>query len=256
MVRKAIGGGRLLMSAALAQRLWMVLVFVLCLLLAACDSEPVIVSGSAHAVANGATLPAPDSTDAAGAYKGVDEYRIGAMDLLTISVFGAAELNQDVRVNSDGTISLPLIGMIHAGGKTSTEVQHEIAGKLAAGLLKNPQVSVFIKEYVSQRVTVEGAVAKSGIYPLTGPTTLLQVLAVSGGLTELANTRGVIVFRTIKGEKMAAVFDLKAIHSGAAEDPRIYGDDVVVVDQSGSKSRFKTLIQAVPLLGVFVRGYY
>jgi len=236
--------------------LWLVLACLCGLALSACDSDPVIVSGSTHVVAAGNSLPVPDTTDASGAYKGVDEYRIGAMDLLTISVFGAAELNQDVRVNSDGTISLPLIGIVHAGGRTSSELQRDIAAKLAAGYLKNPQVGVFIKEYVSQRVTVEGAVQKSGVYPLTGPTTLLQVLAVSGGLTEMANTRGVIVFRKIKGEKMAAVFDLKAIHTGAAEDPRIYGDDVVVVDMSGSKSKFKMLIQAVPLLGVFTRGYY
>ncbi len=224
--------------------------------LSGCDTTPVMVSGSTHVVAKGNTLPIPDTTDASGAYKGVDEYRIGPMDLLTISVFGAAELNQDLRVNSDGTISMPLIGIVQAGGKTSAELQHAIAAKLAAGYLKNPQVGVFIKEYVSQRVTVEGAVTKSGVYPLTGPTTLLQVLAVSGGLTEMANPRGVIVFRKIKGEKMAAVFDLKAIHSGAAEDPQIYGDDIVVVDQSGSKSKFKTLVQSIPLLGIFVRGYY
>lgn len=222
-----------------------------CVLLAACASERPLAAGSSHIVASTGGLPVPDTTSASGAYEGVSEYRIGPLDLITISVFGVPELNQDVRVNTGGKISLPLIGSLQAGGRTIQELEQDIATKLSANLLQSPQVTVFIKEFTSQRVTVEGAVKKSGIYPLTGHTTLLQVIATADGLDELANPHALVVFRVIKGQKMAAVFDLEAIRHGAAEDPQIYGDDIVVVDVSGSKSMLRRILQAVPLLGIF-----
>jgi polysaccharide export outer membrane protein len=231
-------------------RAWLVALLA-CVLLVACASERPLAAGSSHIVASTGGLPVPDTTSASGAYEGVSEYRIGPLDLITISVFGVPELNQDVRVNTGGKISLPMIGSLQAGGRTIQELEQDIATKLSANLLQSPQVTVFIKEFTSQRVTVEGAVKKSGIYPLTGRTTLLQVIATADGLDELANPHALVVFRIIKGQKMAAVFDLEAIRHGAAEDPQIYGDDIVVVDVSGSKSMMRRIFQAVPLLGMF-----
>jgi len=196
-------------------------------------------------------LGAPDTTAASGAYTGVSEYHIGAQDLLEISVFQVADLNCTVRVNSGGQISLPLIGEVQAGGKTVQEVEKDIAAKLAAGYLQNPQVSVFVKEFTSQRVTVEGAVMKPGIFPLTGRTTLLQAIAMAEGAGPLANLQGIVIFRTVDGKKMAARFDLKAIRAGRAPDPEVYGDDIVSVDQSGSKTAFRRIIEALPLVSVF-----
>src|SRR5690606_32406111 len=111
-------------------------------------------------------------------------YRIGAQDLLEVSVFGVKDLKQEVRVNSNGQISLPLIGGVMAGGKTIPELEQHIATKLQDGYLQNPQVSVFVKEFTSQQVTVSGTVKKPGIYPLTGKTSLLQALAMAEGLTD------------------------------------------------------------------------
>jgi polysaccharide export outer membrane protein len=221
-----------------------------CMLLAACASQP-LTPGSSHVVTSAGGLPAPDTTSASGAYEGVSEYRIGPQDLLTISVFGVPELNQDLRVNTGGNISLPLIGSIQAGGRTIQELEQVIAAKLSANYLQSPQVTVFIKEFTSQRVTVEGAVKKSGIFPITGRTSLLQIIATAGGLDDLADPHALVVFRVIKGQKMAAVFDLEAIRHGAAEDPQIYGDDIVVVDISGSKSAMRRFFQAMPILGIF-----
>ncbi len=217
------------------------------LLLTACSGEAALTSGNG-VVKRTNVLPAPDPN---AAYNSISEYRIGPLDLLTIAVLGVAELNQDVRVNSAGDISLPLIGAVHSGGKTVEELQHDIAAKLSDGFLQAPQVTVFIKEYTSQRVTVEGAVVKPGIIPLTGTTTLLQAIAGSGGLGELADKRGVVIFRVIKGQKMGAVFDLDAIRHGAAEDPQVYGNDIVVVETSGSKSKLHTFIEASPILYLF-----
>jgi polysaccharide export outer membrane protein len=184
-------------------------------------------------------------------YIGVSDYRIGPQDLIDISVFQVADLARTVRVNTAGQISLPLVGTIQAGGMTVQGLEVEIAKKLEEKFLQNPQVTVFIKEYASQRVTVEGAVVRPGIFPLTGRTSLLQCIAISGGFLQLADPKGVVIFRQVGGKKMAAVFDIKAIRAGNAEDPLVYGDDIIVVETSGSKTALSRFIQAVPFLNVF-----
>jgi polysaccharide biosynthesis/export protein len=224
------------------------------LLLAGCASNNTqsVMAGTTRAVTSTQSLPAPDSTANSGAYRGVSEYRVGPQDLLEISVFQVADLNRTVRVNTVGQVTLPLIGAVKAGGKTVQELEAEIATRLTAGYLQNPQVSVFVKEFASQRVTLEGAVKKPGIYPLTGRTSLLQAIALAEGLDPLANLQGIIVFRVIQGKKMAAAFDLKAIRAGNAEDPQIYGDDIIVVDQSGSKSAMRRFLEVLPVFNTFL----
>lgn len=221
------------------------LMLALALTLSACSGSSAIRSGSAMAVTATDTLPPPDTTTAAGAYVGVSDYRVGPLDMLEISVFQVADLNRTVRINSNGYISLPLIGAVAAGGKTVSELEAEIARELSERYLQNPQVSVFVKEYSSQRITVEGAVRNPGIFPITGPTTLLQVIAMVRGFDPLADDRSIIVFRKINGQKMAALFDIRKIRGGEAEDPRIYGDDIVVVERSGVRSAYHSLINGL-----------
>jgi len=221
------------------------------LLLSACNTSSPVRSGTAKVVTTAVgPMPPPDSTSSGGVYTGVSEYRVGPQDLIEISVFQVPELNRTVRVNTTGQISLPLVGTMQAGGLTIQELEAGIAGKLEAKFLQNPQVSAFVKEYTSQRVTMEGAVMKPGIYPLTGRTTLLQCIAQSG-LTPLADLQGVVIFRQVGGKKMGAVFDIKAIRAGDAEDPLVYGDDVIVVDQSGGKTALSNFIRAASSFAVF-----
>jgi len=203
------------------------------------------------AAASSDELPPPDSTSSVGAYKGVSEYRIGPQDLLEISVFQVTELNRTVRVNTSGDISLPLVGVMRAGGRTVQELEADIAKSLDDKFLQNPQVTVFVKEFTSQRVTLEGSVKKPGIYPLTGRTTLLQAIAMAEGLDQLADLRGIVIFRVVDGKKMGARFDIKAIRSGAAADPQVYGDDIIVIDQSGSKTAFRRLMESLPIFSIF-----
>ncbi|MFN4160377.1 MAG: polysaccharide biosynthesis/export family protein [Stenotrophomonas sp.] len=227
------------------------LVLMLALGLAACASDGGTRSAQANAVAGNA-LPPPDTTTASGAYEGATDYRVGAQDLLEISVFGVQDLDKEVRVNSNGQISLPLIGAVLAGGKTIPELEAELAKKYSEGYLQNPQVSVFVKEYASQRITLEGAVSKPGIYPITGKTTLLQAIALAGGLdNKVADLGGIVLMRQVNGKRMAAVFDLRQVRRGIVEDPQVYGDDIVVVEQSGSKSAFRNFIESAPAIGVF-----
>jgi polysaccharide export outer membrane protein len=230
-----------------------ILAMGLFLLLCACGgggNARSVPAGSA-AFAESGQMAAPDSSIKTGVKSNSADYRVGPQDLLEISVFQVPELSRTVRVNTGGEISLPLIGVVQAGGRTVQDVEGDIASKLTAKYLQNPQVSVFVKEFTSQRVTLEGAVTKPGIYPLTGKTSLLQTIAIGGGLTELADLQGVIVFRLIDGKKKAARFDLKQIRNGTAEDPEIFGDDIVVVEESNSKSMFSKIMKSLPLMGVF-----
>ncbi|HRO88712.1 MAG TPA: polysaccharide biosynthesis/export family protein [Chiayiivirga sp.] len=226
-----------------ASRLLIAAVFAL--LLAACAS-------SGKRAPMGAELPAPDTTTASGAYEGGTDYRIGASDLLKISVFGVQELERQARVNSNGQITLPLIGGVMAGGKTIPELEQELAQKYSDGYLQNPQVSVFVEEFTSQRVTVEGAVGKPGIYPITGRTTLLQAIALAQGMDELADQRGVVLFRQVNGERQAAAFDMSRVRSGEMHDPVVYGDDIIVVERSGSKTAVREFLNRLTAFAMFL----
>jgi polysaccharide export outer membrane protein len=226
-------------------------VAVLAMLLAGCAGSGGTRRSAGNAVA-GIDLPPPDTTAASGAYEGASDYRIGAQDLLQISVFGVQDLDKEVRVNSNGQISLPLVGGVMAGGKTIPELETDLAKKYADGFLQNPQVSVFVKEYTSQRVTLEGAVKKPGIYPITGRTSLLQAIALAEGVDDkIADLGGIVLMRQVGGRRKAAVYDLRLVRKGLVEDPQVYGDDIVVVEQSGSKSAFRRFIESVPAIGVF-----
>lgn len=216
-------------------------------LLAGCGSAPVRNPNLLH----NAPMRAPDTTTGTGAYKGGTDYRIGAQDLLQITVFGLKDFDREVRVNSNGNISLPLVGVVKAGGVTIPELEKDIEGKLRNGFLQDPQVSVFVQEFTSQQVTLEGALNKPGIYPIKGKTSLLQAIALAQGVTDLADLQGVVLFRTVKGKRMGAVFDLAKVRAGVAPDPQIYGDDMIVVEKSGSKSAYREFIQSAPAFNIF-----
>ena len=130
----------------------------------------------------------------------VKGYKIGPKDLLEITVYDLPELSQTVRVSEDGTISLPLIGKVAVEGLAIEDVEKKLAGLLEEKWLKKARVTVFIKEYQSNRVSVIGAVGKPGMYELTGKATLLQMISLAGGLTDQAS-RELYVWRESKNGK-------------------------------------------------------
>lgn len=180
-----------------------------------------------------------------------EDYRLGPLDVIEVSVFEVPELTKTLQVSSGGEISLPLIGRIDVGGRMVSEVEREIEQKLAKDYLQSPQVSVFVKEYTSQRITVEGAVNNPGVFPISGRTTLLQALAMAKGPDRTADESGVIVFRTDGDTKTAAVFDIGPIRTGETPDPVLVAGDVVVVDQSAGKTAWRNLRESIGVLGFF-----
>jgi polysaccharide export outer membrane protein len=177
-------------------------------------------------------------------------YKIGPLDVLDISVFKVPELSKSVQVADSGTINLPLVGEIRATGKTAQQVERDLASRLGAKYLKNPQVTVYVKEYNSQRVTVEGAVKKPGVYPIRGKTSLLQFIALAEGLDPNSDSTAV-VFRYRDGQRTGARFDIGDIRNGRAEDPALRSGDVVVVGTSAAKETFNNIIRMLPIAGVF-----
>jgi len=125
------------------------------------------------------------------------EYKIGPKDLLEIRVFGLDEMNQTVRVSEEGRITLPLLGEIVVDGLSKTELEKKLSQLLGEKYLQNPQVTVFIREYQSKRVSVLGAIEKPGPYELLGRQTLLQIISQAGGLTRDAGNE-IIVIRLLE----------------------------------------------------------
>jgi len=195
-------------------------------------------------------LPPPDAV-VVDDYRGAIDYHIGTQDLLEVTVFGVPDLSRAARVNANGEVSLPLIGTVMAGGRTIAQLESDLARRYSDGYLQRPSITVFVKEYANQRITVEGSVREPGIYPLTGPTTLVQAIAVAKGLDPLADLGGIVLFREIGGNKMAAAYNMRELRANRIEDPLLYAGDVIIVEPSGSKTALRRFIEAIPALGLF-----
>lgn len=172
-------------------------------------------------------------------------------DVLTIDVFQAEKLSKDYTVDPAGNITMPLIGAVAAVGKSVPDLRRDIARRLGEQYMNNPDVSVTIKESVNRLLTVDGAVKQAGMFPVTGPLTLIQAIAAARGLDQGANPHRVGVFRTIDGKRTAAAFDLTSIRAGEAPDPEVYAGDIVVVDGRNGQSPLLTVLQTLPVLALF-----
>ena len=168
------------------------------------------------------------------------DYRMSPNDLLEFDVFGVPDMKRDVRVNASGLVSLPLIGPVAVAGLTAQDAEKLIAARYEEKYLQNPQVSLFIKEFTTQRITIEGAVAKPGIYPVTGQLTLLRALALSGGFAPYANINQIVVYRNgAAGQREQFVYDLDKVRAGEEQDASIQSDDVIVVQRSASRAALR-----------------
>lgn len=209
------------------------------MMLSGCISRPpsLPVGSDAYAVI------APPSADARP-----DDYAIGPLDTLQVTVFQEPDLSfEKIQVDAAGNLSFPLIGTVHAQGKTASTLGAEIADALGQKYLVNPQVTVLVSSSISQRFTVEGQVTQPGVYEVTGTTTLLEALARAQSPTRTAKLNEIIVFRTVGGQRMGAVFDLKQIRRGDAPDPQILGGDVIVVGYSQLQGAWQDILRAAPL---------
>ena len=179
-------------------------------------------------------------------------YRIGPSDKLALAVFQVPELSfNEIYVDASGYLQLPLVGAIRAAGLTPSELSQELQRRLGERYLRDPEVMVAVSEAASQKITIDGAVTKPGVYKMQGRTTLIQAVAMAEGPNDVADVERVAVFRTVDGRRMAAVFDLRALRTGEVEDPVLRGDDIVIVDTSRLSGAMREVLRALPSLAIF-----
>lgn len=165
------------------------------------------------------TQPAPDS------------YLIGIEDVLNVNVWKEPEISRVVPVRPDGKISLPLLGDIQASGMTPRTLQSEIANALHA-FISNPEVTVIVQEVKSRKFNIVGEVAKPGSYPLSDPMTVLDAIAVGGGLKDFAKGSRIYVLRAnATGGQAKLPFDYRNVIKGKklSENVNLLPGDTVVV---------------------------
>lgn len=216
----------------------------LAVLTAACQPalDPVMPAGQAGYD----VLTAPAATEPAGPYS------LGAGDTIAVRVYEEPELTvEEIALDHGGVVSLPLIGDVPAAGLTASELAQTIEAAYRADYLRDPRVSVIVKQGRQRTIAVEGEVEQPGVFPYVEGQTLLSALALARSPTETAKLDEVMVFRTTAQGRLAARFDVQAIRGGRAPDLALQSGDLVVVGYSSLRGAYQDVLRAVPVLGIF-----
>lgn len=223
------------------------LALVLATALSACGGgRPVIGGDPQLRVMPGNELPAPQRIDATAQ---AQPFYVGPFDKLMIGVYGIEELEErEYQADASGHISFPLVGVVDVNGKTPGEIQSELRAGLSRAYVRDPKVTVNLKEAVSRVVTVEGEVEKPGLYPVVGRLSLMSAIAKAEGTGEFSNLKDVVIFRNVGGQRYAALYNLDAIRHGAYPDPEVYANDIVMVGESRGRRLFKDILATAPAL--------
>jgi polysaccharide biosynthesis/export protein len=168
--------------------------------------------------ASGSAAPPSEPTDSKTAVETPSEaqpadYLIGPDDVLAVNVWKEPEISRSVPVRPDGKISLPLIGELVAGGRTTVELQDDIKGQLLK-YVSHPAVTVIVEQAKSQKFNIVGEVERPGSYPLSTPMTVLDGIAVAGGFRDFAKTTKIYVLRVNEGSRIRLPFNYKKVIKG------------------------------------------
>lgn len=158
--------------------------------------------------------------------------QLGVGDVFEVRVYGEEELSSSYRVAEDGTIDFPFIGSVKVVGLEPPQISNLLATKLKTGeYLRDPQVSVFVTDYASKRVSVMGAVEKPGAFPMTTGLTVIQAISLAGGFSPLASQNSTVVTRnTAEGRRRIPV-RAEDISEGEAPDVPLQAGDIVYVPE-------------------------
>ena len=176
------------------------------------------------------TTPANGVPPAGATVTPPPDYIIGPEDILSVLFWRDKEMSGDFVVRPDGQITLPLLSDVQAAGLTPEQLRDELT-KRASKYLEDPNVTVGVKAINSRKVHITGMIGKPGAYPLAGPTTVLQLIAMAGGLHEFADSKKIIVVRELKGRQMAFKFNYKDVRQGKnlQQNIELMPGDIVVV---------------------------
>ena len=170
---------------------------------------------------------------------------LSANDLILVDFFQLEELDRKMRVDSNGMITMPLVGTVRAGGRSIVDLEAELERLYGERYLENPEISVLQIETQGRVAFAGGEFEKSGNVMLTGRPTLTRVVSDAGGLTRNGDPRRIFVFRRFPDRTEVARFDLTAIHKAKARDPDLYRDDVVIAFPSKGRVAFNNLKDAL-----------
>jgi len=158
------------------------------------------------------------------------DYVIGPDDVLTVVFWRDKDMSSDVAVRPDGKISLPLLNDVQAAGLTPDQLRVQLTD-VAAKFFEQPIITIVVKEIHSRKVFVTGNLGKPGVYQLSAPTTVLQLLATAGGLLEYAKSKDIRIMRTENGKSLSFKFNYKEVSQGKKLQQNILlkpGDTVIV----------------------------
>ncbi len=158
------------------------------------------------------------------------EYVIGAGDVLGVKFWQQADMSGDVVVRPDGMISVPLLKDVQASGLTPRQLSDSLA-QTATRWIQDPNVTVIVRQINSRAVYITGRVMRAGRYPLNGETSVLQLIAIAGGLDEWANAQNIIVMRAGPTGMETHSFNYKAVleHKDLAQNIELQPSDTVIV---------------------------
>jgi polysaccharide export outer membrane protein len=204
--------------------------------LAACASlRPAPAADAAHAQAEAAAIAAAVAQAHEQAQTRSNDYRLSGADLLEITVFGQQNLDRTVRLSQAGTITFPLVGSVRLGGLTTAAGEAALAASLSE-YVRDPQVTIFVKEYGNKTVFVFGQVGKPGAValPVETPLTVLGAVSEAGGFTRIAAPDRTRVIRQVDGRSQTFVIDVSAItkHGENDKDMILLPNDIVFVPES------------------------
>jgi polysaccharide export outer membrane protein len=199
----------------------------------------------------GFAAQAPAATAFASAVPSISitrsDYVIGPEDVIQVDVFDVPDLSRTVAVDSSGQVLLPLLGQITAANESVAQLTTQIQSAYADTYVRDPKVTVTVKESASLKVTVDGAVVDPGIYPISTNTTLMKAIAMAKGPDmKLADVNKVAIFRTVGPQRTEAIFDLEDIRDGKSIDPQIMANDVIVVDTSAIRRFLQDISPIAP----------
>jgi polysaccharide biosynthesis/export protein len=174
----------------------------------------IMLTGSVAAGQRGPSQrPASPGESPSGSVAVTSDYTIGVDDALSIVFWKEPDMSADVVVRPDGKLSLPLINEVKAVGLTPEELRKTV-GELARKFVADPTVSVVVRQANSRKVFITGNVARPGPYPLSGPTTVLQLIATAGGLLEFADPKSIKIMRVEGTNSVALSFNYHDVAKG------------------------------------------
>lgn len=161
-----------------------------------------------------------------------EDATLGSGDVFDVRVYGEQDLSGSYRVTRDGSIDFPFIGRTQVAGLEPTQVAEVIRDQLRdGGYLRNPQVSIFVREYNSKRISVVGAVENAGTFPLTNGMTVVRAISLAGGFTSLASRNSTVVTRRAGGRLRRFRVRVEDAVEGAAQDFPLQAGDIVYVPE-------------------------